>query len=443
MVKVGTAGTGFNSVDMGYKFPKVIAYTPGTLDAVTIDASEFTTNCGTVVVDQGSLAVIINKYNYPTFSAYQFPSQFIIGEQLVSNQIVRDLYITSTETDAKNPDIIKVAGTYELSPGEIIVGKESGTVANIVSITENEGRFAVDYAGSKKDIGWSDDVGKLNLDNQVLPDNDYYQNLSYTVKSSQEYSTLRSPVNGLLHTAGLKNFADTGISSTTALSAVGSTSQSLSILDLTGDERVDTLYNWTTAFDLEYNTTFGSNITRTGKASKFVEIENKRLSSYLLAKSNQVLIIDDINSQFSNLDGDPSEFLNLFKIDASSVNEFEGLFVRVTDIGQGDVQTADLVLLSNYGTESVLLQKQKLNDETSIGNFRVEETSLGDTYLRFIPLPDAYNTDYDIKVVRTQFNQQAGVGTFAVGFVNLSGSVGVIYYRFIRYYNYKNYWFKF
>ena len=309
---------------MGYRFPKVIAYAPGTLDAVTIDASEFTTNCGTAVVDQGSLAVIINKYNYPTFSAYQFPSQFIIGEQLVSNQIVRDLYITSTETDAKNPDIIKVAGTYELSPGEIIVGKESGTVANIVSITENEGRFAVDYA-AKKDIGWSDDVGKLNLDNQVLPDNDYYQNLSYTVKSSQEYSTLRSPVNGLLHTAGLKNFADTGISSTTALAAVGSTSQSLSILDLTGDERVDTLYNWTTAFDLEYNTTFGSNITRTGKASKFVEIENKRLSSYLLAKSNQVLIIDDINSQFSNLDGDPSEFLNLFKIDASSAVSYTHL----------------------------------------------------------------------------------------------------------------------
>ena len=54
--------------------------------------------------------------------------------------------------------------------------------------------------------------------------------------------------------------------------------KSLSILDLTGDERVDTLYNWTTALDLEYNTTFGSNITRTGKASKFVEI----VSSFLI-----------------------------------------------------------------------------------------------------------------------------------------------------------------
>ena len=82
-----------------------------------------------------------------------------------------------------------------------------------------------------------------------------------------------------------------------------------------GDERVDTLYNYATAVDLEYNTTNrDSIISLTGKASKFVQIDNKRLSSYLLAKSNQVLIIDDINRQFSNLDGDPSEFLNLFKI---------------------------------------------------------------------------------------------------------------------------------
>ena len=138
----------------------------------------------------------------------------------------------------------------------------------------------------------------------MLPDNDYYQNLSYTVKSSQEYSTLRSPVNGLLHTAGLKNFADTGITSTTALVGIGSEDQSLSILDLIADNRVDTLYNYATAVDLEYNTTNrDSIISLTGRASKFVQIDNKRLSSYLLAKSNQVLIVDDINNQFSNLDG--------------------------------------------------------------------------------------------------------------------------------------------
>ena len=423
MVKVGTAGTGFNSVDLGYRFPKVIAYTPGTTDSVTLDATEFTTNCGVAVTDQGSLAVIINKNNYPTFTTYQYPSQFIVGEQIISNDVVRDLYITSTEDDARNPDFIKVFGTYQLSPDEVIVGKDSGTIAAIVSLTENLGRYSVSYA-AKKDIGWTNDTGKLNLDNQVLPDNDYFQNLSYTVKSSQEYSTLRSPVNGLLHTAGLKNFADTGITSTTVVSGIGSTDQSLSIIDLTGDERVDTLYNWTTAYDLEYNSTVG-NLALTGKASKFVEVENKRLSSYLLGRSNQVLIVDDINRQFSNLDGEPSEFLNLFEIEASQLNTFESLFVRVTNLDQTDIQTADLVLLNNFGTESVLLEKQKLNDETSIGTFDVQETSLGDSYLRFIPLPDAYNTDYDLKVIRTQFNELAGVGTYAVGFVNITGSVGI------------------
>ena len=65
------------------------------------------------------------------------------------------------------------------------------------------------------------------------------------------------------------------------------------------------------------------------------------------------------------------------------------------------------------------------NDETSIGSFAVFEDALGDTYLRFTPLPDAYNTDYDLKVVRQNFNDQTGVGTFGVGFVNITGSVGI------------------
>ena len=41
---------------------------------------------------------------------------------------------------------------------------------------------------------------------------------------------------------------------------------------------------------------------------------------------------------------------------------FQSLFVRVTNVDQGDVQTADLILMSNFGTESVLLQKQKLDE---------------------------------------------------------------------------------
>ena len=122
-----------------------------------------------------------------------------------SNFVERDLIITENLNDT-----VKVFGTYELSVGEQIFGQNSGTIATIKILKENRATFKVDYS-LRKDTGWSNDTGKLNLDYQVLPDNDYYQNLSYTIKSSQTYDKLSSTVNGLVHPTGLKNFSDTGI----------------------------------------------------------------------------------------------------------------------------------------------------------------------------------------------------------------------------------------
>ena len=48
----------------------------------------------------------------------------------------------------------------------------------------------------------------------VIADNDYYQNLSYAIQSPQTFEEIIDPVNRLVHTSGLKNFADTGITST-------------------------------------------------------------------------------------------------------------------------------------------------------------------------------------------------------------------------------------
>ena len=135
-----------------------------------------------------------------------------------------------------------------MSVGEIITGKDSGSTATINNITENFGRFSVNYM-VKKDIGWSDDIGSLNLDTQVTPNNDYYQNMSYTVQSTRTFDQLRSPVSSLLHTSGLKNFANTGITST-SLVGIGSTDFSISIQDIIGDNRVDTIYNYAYALDL-------------------------------------------------------------------------------------------------------------------------------------------------------------------------------------------------
>ena len=404
---VGSGGTGFNSADVGYKFGRVVSYVGGVIeDAVKITYEDdfISTNCGMADTVQ-SVASIIKKSDYPSFSVYQVPSNFIEGEQLISNNIERDLFIASS-----NDDFIKVSGVYLLSVGEVITGKVSGVRATIENIRNNEGTYIIKY-GVEKNIGWSDDIGKLSSDNQVTPDNDYYQNLSYTIKSTKTFDELRSPVNGLLHTSGLKNFADTGITSTSKV-GIGSTSYTLSIQDIISDNRVDTINNWANAEDLSSLTT----------SSKTVKLTNKRLTPYQLARSNEVLLIDNINSQFSNLDGSPSTYLNIENlVGKSSYIEYT---IRISNLTYSEVQLVELVILNN-GTDITLLKKSELDDTSRIGDFSIVEDVFGNKYLTFTPLPNAFDYDYDLKVLKSAVSNNNLIATQPVGFSKMMSSVGI------------------
>ena len=412
--KIGTEGSGFNFADLGYKFGRVTQYTEaasGSNDSVTIDVSGIVTNTGIAVTDQNLQATIVNKSKYPSFTLNLESSQFIIGEKLISNGKERDLVITHSEDGN-----IKVSGNYKLSVGENIIGLSSGVKATINTIVENFGRYSIDYM-LQKDIGWSNNVGELNLDTQVTPDNNYYQNLSYAVQSSKTFDELRSPVSSLLHTSGMKNFADVGIKSESKIS-IGSSSSLITIQDCVEDLRVDTINNYDYAYDL------GSN-----NKSNSIEFYNKKLAPYTLSKSNQVLIIDDIKNKFANLDGDPTLTLDFIKVDSNiSCKE---LSIRISELDNNKIQAVQLVVLNN-GTTSVLLQKDDLDTttglttfsgETEIGYFDLIKTEFGEDYLRFIPYnPD---NDYDLKTIETDFIGNTGIGTQSVGFTSLTSSIGI------------------
>ena len=112
-------------------------------------------------------------------------------------------------------------------------------------MNKNKAKFKVDFS-SRHEYGWLDDTGKLSEDYQVIPDNDYYQNLSYSVKSTIEWDKFVNPVNRLLHPAGLKNFADTSIENNVKV-GIGTTTSSLStiILDVVNENnRVDAINNF-------------------------------------------------------------------------------------------------------------------------------------------------------------------------------------------------------
>ena len=403
-------GTGFNSSDYGYKFFEISNYNnSGVLVSVTFDISKFTTNTGIAKIIQDSIGNIIKSIDYPSFNIRKIPSSFNIGEKLISNGIERDLKISSYQNS-----FIKVSGKYKLSVGEVITGKESGNIATVDKIESGSGRFNVNYS-VEKNIGWSNDIGKLDQDNQVIPDNDYYQNLSYTVKSPITYQELKTPVNSLVHASGLKNFADTGITSTTNSGITTSENVTTIRYDIIEENRVDTIYDFDLVQDIDV----------VGTSSKFLKLKNKRLTDYIECISNVVLKIDNISRQFSDADGNPSEFINL--VELNSGESYINLLVRISSSDNSEIQLSEIIILDN-GNDLFLFEKSTTVNN-GIENIYLPEENIGEfvlisddnnNYLRFVP-KDPFNIDYDIKLINTNFNSTSpGIGTTSVGFINLN-----------------------
>lgn len=240
--KYSSDGDGFNSSDYGYQFFEVSSYTstPG-ISKVEFNISGFTSNPGIAKTVQESFALIVNEKNYPSFKVNQIPSRFNLGEKIIT---INGSEFEEQNLVVKNSDSVslRVLGTYDLSIGDVIKGKESGSEGIVNEIRTSGGKFEIS-AYSYERLGWHNDTGKLNELSQVIEDNDYYQNLSYSVKSKKTWDEISSPVNSLLHTSGLKNFSDTEFVSTISIGISSAIDSVLTITsDIITDNRVDSIY---------------------------------------------------------------------------------------------------------------------------------------------------------------------------------------------------------
>ena len=425
-----STGTGYNSKDIGYRFYTVTNYdkTSGVLDRVTLDGTAYITagSAGIAKTEQGAVPVMIKEDDYPALLAIQQRADFLVGETLIVGGSERDLKIGSFDETT-----IKVTGTYELKVNDVITGSDSGNKATISEIIVGEGIFKIDYK-IQKDIGWETNIGMLDLDNQVVSDNDYYQNLSYSIKSPLTYQKTTEVVKGILHTTGTKDFADTGITSE-APAGVGSRKNG----DLIGDKgvddetsifrdiidevRVDTLYDFDLVRDIDV----------VDDTSKFIEFKNRRLTDYIDCRTNRVLTIDDISAEFSNLDGDPSQFTSLFNFDSGRT--YYNILARIVNTEGTEVQFSEIVVLNSNNDFFILDKGEVVNDGTDllhnngeeIGSFSINTDAFGVSSLRFTPV-EPLNTDYDLKLRTSEFSSStAGIGTQNFGVVKLVGSNGL------------------
>ena len=401
-------GTGFNSADNGFKFFKITKVTNNNPATIEFDLSSVTTNAGVAKTNQNSFGILISKNDYPSFKVTQKVSRFSVGEKLLAFVGTSYVSVDLRVTESSN-DLIKIEelspGAFNLTSGQLIRGVVTGNVATINSISSNTGVFEINYS-LKQDQGWNDDIGKLNQDYQVTPDNNYYQNLSYSVKSGITFDELINPVNRLLHTSGLKNFADVGITSSTNAGVTTSSFTDVLALDFIDQKRVDTINNFDFTLDVD---------TVDGK-SKFLKLKNTKLSPYIECRTNRVLEIDDISVLFTNTASSLNEFLDL------AINtRYATFLIQLRNPNNNDTQLTDLILYKD-DTDVFTAERAKIHTSPSeLGELNGEIDIAGNVSLKFTP-DDPNNNDYDVKILKTSFNTNlTGIGTQTIGFVNLSG----------------------
>ncbi len=234
-------------------------------------------------------AYVINSKHIPTCELTLTESEFY------SNEVIENTKLINNEVDNISKSNIKVYDSSNISIGKKVEGQNSKSEGTVVKINPVSGDFNVSSSKSKT-IGWITQKGNLSEIMQKLPDNDYYQNFSYSLKSKEQITQWESPVSDLTHIAGLKKFGDLQVESKdTNPYQVSSIDTSNINISLSSYVNINTINDIDLVLeDVDDNKNLYSEI---------LKFKSLKLSDYLLCLNNRVLSIDDISNNFNS---DPS-----------------------------------------------------------------------------------------------------------------------------------------
>ena len=252
-VGVGSTGSGFNSKDYNYTlFPvsgvNTAAGGSGAWVEYNLDQYVGTGYPGNYSKD--SLGRVIPKVNFPIFDTQIRKNNFLKGERFEGPS-----YKGRVDSYNDNIEILKAKINGVAQPGDIIRGATSGAEGSIESVTVFDAEINIG-TGTTITRGWQKNTGFLNDNLQRLPDNEYYQNLSYSISSEIDFDTWSDPVSSLVHTSGFKKYADLQIFS-------GERNNDLKLTVSTPDSNIETIVDITSSADLNCYYDFDSAIERT------------------------------------------------------------------------------------------------------------------------------------------------------------------------------------
>ena len=377
----------FNSKDYGYKFFTVTGISSENF-TVTFSMTGLTGKNGTELslnqnnregnyINTYGYGVVINKKDMPEFEMVLIDDlSYISGEKVTGVDNSGNSVFSATvmengwDNDINQLRLIDAKGELEI--GNKLKGEKSllnGTVEFVnkfnLKSTLGATRDKVDDAGNE--------VGFLNNYQQRISDNSYYQKFSYSIKSEVSYDVWKEPVRSVIHPAGFKEFSDLDVISIVPSTAtknlkVGIANSTLDLLI-----NLDDMSSVYSKNNLSLVTEDGESLFEDGSIERVnigAEETNVAgigitgpifgiaLKPYTLSKTNKVLIMDDISSQF---DGS-NEYISIGTTTAT-FNSFHPYYIN---LNTDNLRVGDYV-----GFSTLLIPDNTVIDTIGIGSIRL------------------------------------------------------------------------
>ena len=416
---------GFNSSEFNYKLFTIVAASAnvgGTGAAVTFSmADHLKPGEGILGLDKiNSAPRLLPERDFPSFEIQIKKNEFI------KNEIVKfGNKVGVVESWNEKDSILQINSTDNFLKGERVRGQTSKSIALIgenVFPYKSYGKYGVSINQSK---GWNDIAGFLNNDLQRFPDNDYYQNFSYSLKSTIPLQTWNDPISSMNHVSGYKKFANYQLESyERGLKVNTSPTEGSTYINLIKDIVAEVDLNCVNDFDLVRENYI--NLENTIVSTE-INFEGKLISSFDEAVGNRVLSIDDISSQFSHVPRS-EEYVD---IDALSLDNlrFAKYITLVRDkrfTSERQVSVFDVIQDGNYGYSNEYAVMATTDNELGAFDFNIAD---GKGFIRFYPTNEkvAYN-DLNICYVAYKIKDEfLGVGNSSFGDVALVNTSSVIF----------------
>ena len=419
LVDINGPESNLNSTDYGYQFLEVTTVSPTIPITIGVQyPEEAIGNLGYGATFQQAFSGMVNERIYPKFIVGQDTAVFLVGERLSIFDPFGNIDETDLVVEESNTSFFKVTGNYDLLVGDVLKGNNSGVILTITEIDRKLCRYVVDSI-SRVNTGWNDQTGFLNEETQAIADNDYYQNLSYSIKSTINFEDLINPVNRLVHPSGLKNFSETKIETSGDIGIASSESSKTTItVDLIGltdvtqePLRVDRI----NVFDLGWDDNVNDN--RSNAIRLQSRTPNKRLTDYIEVNTNRVLMMDDISNDF--IDSDNARNKNPFVEFNIITSEYTRGIIQARNPFTDQVQFTEIILIT-YNNSAYTLQKASISDnDIGYGDFQGIALISSEYQMRFTPF-EVETFDLDLKLFSNKFSFTDS-DPAEIGFITLGG----------------------